>query len=76
MRVLTLDSPPVVGGEYIAAAVGLLLSADTELRQRLGLGPESRVLLFGCEGATDPAAYEQIVGESSESAFLRQSQSA
>ncbi len=76
MRALAAGTPPVVCGESSAAAVGLLLSADTELRQRLGLGPESRVLLFGCEGATDPSAYEQIVGESAESVFLRQSQSA
>jgi diaminopropionate ammonia-lyase len=32
------------------------------LRQRLGLNPASRVLLFGSEGDTDPAIYQQIVG--------------
>jgi diaminopropionate ammonia-lyase len=76
MRALTLNSPPVVGGESIAVAVGLLLSADTELRRHLGLGPDSGVLQFGCEGATDPSAYEQIVAESAAAVFLRQSQSA
>lgn len=76
MRALAAGTPPVVCGESSAAAVGLLLSADAGLRQRLGLGPESRVLLFGCEGATDPVAYEKIVGQSADTVFLRQSQSA
>lgn len=76
MRALAAGSPPVVCGESSAAAVGLLLSAEGELREKLGLGPESRVLLFGCEGATDPAAFEQIVGEPAEAVFLRQTQSA
>jgi diaminopropionate ammonia-lyase len=28
------------------------------------LGPDSRVLLFGSEGDTDPALYQQLVGRS------------
>jgi diaminopropionate ammonia-lyase len=32
-----------------------------ELRRRLGLGPESRALIFSTEGATDPVSYERIV---------------
>ncbi len=30
-------------------------------RVRLKIGPDSRVLLFGTEGATDIAVYRQIV---------------
>jgi diaminopropionate ammonia-lyase len=32
----------------------------------LGLGPDSRVLLFGSEGATDPELYTKLVGRSAE----------
>jgi diaminopropionate ammonia-lyase len=32
------------------------------LAKLLELGPESRVLLFGSEGDTDPELYRQIVG--------------
>ena len=33
-----------------------------EARRALGLNRESRVLLFNCEGATDPDAYRRLVG--------------
>lgn len=57
---------PIVAGESgVAGLCGLIAAAgDAELRKRLGLGPDSRILLFGTEGATDPALYEQIVGRS------------
>ncbi len=34
-----------------------------QARQMLGLHRESRVLLFNCEGATDPDSYGRLVGE-------------
>ncbi|WP_426956911.1 diaminopropionate ammonia-lyase [Muricoccus radiodurans] len=65
MRLLARREPPVVAGESaVAGLVALILAAqDGEARTTLGLGPESRVLLFGTEGATDPALYARLVGE-------------
>jgi diaminopropionate ammonia-lyase len=56
--------PPVVAGESgVAGLAGLLLAcADTDARRKLHLGPASRVLVFGTEGATDPETYRAIVG--------------
>lgn len=54
----------VLSGETGAAGLGGL----TELlempgaRDRLGAGPSTSVLVLSTEGATDPAAYERIVG--------------
>jgi diaminopropionate ammonia-lyase len=60
-----LDRVGVVAGETGAAGFGGLAAAldDPGARERLGLGPDSRVLLLCTEGATDPAAYEAIVGQ-------------
>ena len=54
----------VVSGESGAAGLaGLMLAAgDPMARAALGLGAESRVLLFSTEGATDPALYASLVG--------------
>ncbi len=53
----------VVSGESGAAGLGALLLAcrDPALREPLGLDADSRVLLFNCEGATDPALYARLV---------------
>jgi diaminopropionate ammonia-lyase len=63
--------PPLVAGESaVAGLAGLLLAAeDPDARARLGLSPESVVLLFGTEGATDPEVYRRIVGRSPEEVF-------
>lgn len=55
---------PFEGGESgVAGLLGLVEAAgDAELRQAIGLGERSRVLLFNTEGATDPELYERIVG--------------
>ena len=60
--------PPVVAGESAVAGLAGALAAreDPAMRGHLGLGPESRVLVFGTEGATDPALYEEIVGRPAE----------
>ena len=65
---------PIVSGESAAGGMGVLQSAakDPELRKALGLDANSQVVLFGCEGATDPEIYEQIVGLKPEAVFERQ----
>ncbi len=59
---------PVVAGESavagLAGALGALQDPDTAAA--LGLGPTSRVLVFGTEGATDPKLYQEIVGRTPE----------
>ncbi len=67
MRLLargTGGDPPVVAGESATAGLaGLLIAlAQPETAAALGLGPESRILLFGSEGATDVEVYREIVG--------------
>jgi diaminopropionate ammonia-lyase len=62
----------IVSGETGAAGLAGLLeflrrgeqSPDQEekARRALGVGGESRVLLFNCEGATDPERYRELVG--------------
>jgi len=57
------DDPVVAGESAVAGLAGLILAAtDAGSRNRLGLGPDSTVLLFGTEGATDPEMYQRIVG--------------
>lgn len=58
--------PVIVAGESAVAglAAALLTTQDSAARASLGLGADSRVLLFGSEGDTDPALYQQLVGRS------------
>lgn len=57
------DKPLVAGESAVAGLAGLLGAAgDAQAREALGLTSDSRILLFGTEGATDPAVYEEIVG--------------
>jgi diaminopropionate ammonia-lyase len=58
------SDPHIVAGESAVAGLAGLLGvlARPSLARALGLGPSSRVLLFGSEGDTDPAVYEKIVG--------------
>ena len=53
----------IVSGETGAAGLaGLLALSQEEVgRRTLGLTEETRVLVFNCEGATDPEAYGRIV---------------
>ena len=69
-----LASGTAGGGEIIAgesAVPGLLgaigMASRKDLRDRLDLGPDSTVLVFGCEGATDPAIYKAIIDAPSDS---------
>jgi diaminopropionate ammonia-lyase len=53
----------VIGESGVAGLAALLLgAADPAARATLGLTPDSRVLLFGTEGATDPDLYARLVG--------------
>lgn len=63
MRLLAARTPSVVAGESAVAGLAALLLAAREpfARAALELGPESRVLLFGTEGATDPEVYARLV---------------
>ena len=60
--------PAIVSGETGGAGLGALIAAnrDPALREAMGLAPDSRVLLLGSEGDTDPVIYREIVGRSAE----------
>jgi diaminopropionate ammonia-lyase len=55
----------LVSGETGAAGLGGLLAIlrteGGEARRTLGIGGKTRVLLFNCEGATDPEAYRRAM---------------
>lgn len=57
--------PPIVAGESAVAGLAGLLIALTRPKTAaaLGLDGNSRVLLFGSEGATDTEVYRRIVGK-------------
>ena len=57
------DDPIVAGESAVGGLAALLLAcADTTARGSLRLSHESRVLVLGTEGATDPETYRAIVG--------------
>ncbi|NOX69384.1 MAG: diaminopropionate ammonia-lyase [Gammaproteobacteria bacterium] len=60
------DDPAIVAGESAVAGLAGLLAArrSPKLTGALGLDENSRVLVIGTEGATDPEIYRSIVGRS------------
>ena len=73
MRALAREG--IVAGETGAAGLAGLIELlngpeSTQHREVLGIDERSRVLLFVTEGATDPVAYRQIVGEERAHALL------
>jgi len=57
------DQPLVAGESAVAGLAGAIAARmNNELTAKLGLDASSRILIFGTEGATDPAIYEKIVG--------------
>lgn len=68
------DDPPIVSGESAAGGMGIMLqqAQDPALREALGLAKDSRVVLIGCEGATDVDIFANIVGKGADEAFARQ----
>ena len=67
------NDPVIVAGESAVAGVEAAIAASQSdaARQMLGLNADSRILFFGSEAATDPALYEQLVGESAEAVAAR-----
>ncbi|MBV8618629.1 MAG: diaminopropionate ammonia-lyase [Curvibacter sp.] len=77
MRVLAQgsarDRPLVAGESGVAGLAGLqALRADARHSAQVGLDAQARVLLISTEGATAPAAYAALVGESADSVLQRQ----
>jgi diaminopropionate ammonia-lyase len=65
MRVLAdgmYGDPRIISGESGAAGLAGLLSASRpDIARLINLGPDSRVLVFGTEGDTDPDLYRTLV---------------
>lgn len=69
MRVLGApekSDPQVISGESGAAGMGALMEIlrrdeYQELREKIGLNADSKILLFSTEGDTDPDSYRDIV---------------
>jgi diaminopropionate ammonia-lyase len=59
---------PIVSGETGAAGLGLLLAIQQskDLARALGIDGQSRVLLLGSEGDTDPVIYREVVGQTAQ----------
>jgi len=60
------DDRPVEAGESGSVGIGLLElitshDAFAEIKQKLEIGPESKLLFFNTEGATDPINYREIL---------------
>ncbi|MPW21371.1 diaminopropionate ammonia-lyase [Paraburkholderia sp. CNPSo 3157] len=77
MRILAAgsdtDAPIVAGESGVAGLAGLIvLLQDQQLARQVCLNGASRVLLVNTEGATAPATYQELVGESAESVLERQ----
>ncbi|WP_109481055.1 diaminopropionate ammonia-lyase [Paraburkholderia sp. C35] len=67
------DVPLVAGESGAAGFAGLCtLMRDSELARAVGLDEHARVLVINTEGATAPAAYAQVVGESAQEVAARQ----
>ncbi|MEQ8399185.1 diaminopropionate ammonia-lyase [Thalassobaculum sp.] len=61
------DQPIVAGESGVAGLSALLAARDRPVTwNALGLGRDSRVLLIGTEGATDPEIYTTMVGRTPE----------
>jgi diaminopropionate ammonia-lyase len=60
--------PPLVAGESAVAGVAGALAAGTDpaTAKQINLNADSRVLVFGTEGDTDPELYRRIVGRTAE----------
>jgi diaminopropionate ammonia-lyase len=59
--------PQVIAGESGAASVAALMALATDpalaaVRAHLDIGPDTRVLVWSTEGATDPANWAEVVG--------------
>ena len=68
MQLLANRDRPIVAGESaVAGLAGFLIACnDDNLKSKLMLNENSRILFFGTEGDTDEKMYGQLVGRSSE----------
>ena len=68
MQLLANRKTPIVAGESaITGLAGYLIACnDSDLKSKLMINENSKVLFFGTEGDTDEEMYEQLVGRSSE----------
>ncbi len=78
MRVLASgsegDTPIVAGESGVAGLAGLsVLLRDPQQARTVGIDGTSRILLINTEGATAPATYRELVGETAGSVLERQS---
>jgi len=73
MQLLANRIPPIIAGESaITGLAGFLIACnDVELKSKLMINENSKILLFGTEGDTDEEMYEQLVGKSSEQVLSR-----
>ncbi|WP_208990260.1 hypothetical protein [Pseudovibrio brasiliensis] len=60
------SDPAIEAGESAAAGLAAAIEAskDPQLCSELGLTPNSRIILIGSEGVTDPEIYAQIMEDS------------
>ena len=60
---LQQHSPSIEAGESAVAglAAALVAAGNSQWRSDLGLDEQSRVLVLGTEGATDPELYQSLV---------------
>ena len=63
MAALAYRAPPIEAGESAVAGLAgcMAACADKKCRHELNLDAQSRVLVFGSEGATDREIYERII---------------
>jgi len=68
MQLLANRDKPIIAGESaVAGLAGFLIACnDDNLKSKLMLNENSRILFFGTEGDTDETMYKQLVGRSSE----------
>ena len=68
MQLLANRESPIIAGESaIAGLSGFLVACnDANLKSKLMINENSKILFFGTEGDTDEEMYEQLVGKSSE----------
>ena len=63
---LFTDDPRVISGESGAVSLGALSYVskyDVEIRKKLGIDENSRILLISTEGDTDPEGFIRICGQ-------------
>jgi diaminopropionate ammonia-lyase len=65
--------PAIVAGESAVAGLAafLALAGNSESAREVGLDAQSRVLVFGTEGDSDPEVYQNLVGKSGDAVRAR-----